>query len=148
MGLSDGRGEDAAPTDNTANGDSSAEAAADATEEDGEANADLPEATAEEAHRRTAADAKAQAENLPETGWMNPANPSVNAVNAMQTNCSSTVVRPGTLPIARRADGAASSPVAAQPAARPMLRGGTIARRASVSRRDEKRRRVQRKLDR
>ena len=158
MGLSDGveaastesGADDAAPADNAAKGDAPAEAAADAPEEVGEANADLPDAAVEELHRRSAADAKAQLENLPETGRMNPANPSINEANAMQTKCPSTAVRPGTLPIAKRAEGMASisNVPAAQPAARPMSRGGMPARRASASRRDEKRRRVQRKLDR
>ena len=163
MGLSDGEdaastesgAKDAAPADNSASGDSSAEAAANAPEESGEANADLPNATAEEARRCAAADAstasaEAQPGNLPETGRLNPANPSVNAAKTVQTNCPSAAVRPGALPAARRADGAASLsnvPVV-QPAARPMPRGGMPARRASASRRDEKRRRVQRKLDR
>ena len=163
MGLSDGEdaastesgAKDAAPADNAAKDDSPAEAAADAPEEAGEANADLPNTTAEEPRRCAAADAsaasaKAQPENLPEAGRMNPVNPSVNAAKAVQTNCSSAAVRPGALPAARRADGAASLsnvPVV-QPAARPMPRGGMPARRASASRRDEKRRRVQRKLDR
>ena len=163
MGLSGGENaastesgaNDASPADNAAKGDSSAEAAADAPEESGEANADLPNATAEEPRRCAAADAsaasaKAQPENLSEAGRMNPVNPSVNAAKAVQTNCPSAAVRPGALPAARRADGAASTsnvPVV-QPAARPMPRGGMPARRASASRRDEKRRRVQRKLDR
>ena len=163
MGLSDGEdaastesgAKDASPADNAAKSDSSAKAAADAPEESGEANADLPNATAEEPRRCAAADAsaasaKAQPENLSEAGRMNPVNPSVNAAKAVQTNCSSAAVRPGALPAARRADGAASLsnvPVV-QPAARPMPRGGMPARRASASRRDEKRRRVQRKLDR
>ncbi len=163
MGLSDGEdaastesgAKDAAPADNAAKDDSPAKAAADAPEESGEANADLPNATAEEPRRCAAADAsaasaKAQPENLSEAGRMNPANPSVNAAKAVQTNCPSAAVRPGALPAARRADGAASLsnvPVV-QPAARPMQRGGMPARRASASRRDEKRRRVQRKLDR
>ena len=163
MGLSDGEDEastesgakDAAPADNAAKDDSPAKAAADAPEEFGEANADLPNATAEEPRRCAAADAsaanaKAQPENLSEAGRMNPVNPSVNAAKAVQTNCPSAAVRPGALPAARRADGAASLsnvPVV-QPAARPMPRGGMPARRASASRRDEKRRRVQRKLDR
>ena len=163
MGLSDGEdaastesgANDASPADNAAKDDSSAEAAADAPEESGEANADLPNAAAEEPRRCAAADAsaasaKAQPENLSEAGRMNPVNPSVNAAKTVQTNCSSAAVRPGALPAARRADGAASLsnvPVV-QPAARPMPRGGMPARRASASRRDEKRRRVQRKLDR
>ena len=163
MGLSDGEdaastesgANDASPADNAAKDDSSAEAAADAPEESGEANADLPNAAAEEPRRCAAADAsaaiaKAQPENLSEAGRMNPVNPSVNAAKAVQTNCPSAAVRPGALPAARRADGAASLsnvPVV-QPAARPMPRGGMPARRASASRRDEKRRRVQRKLDR
>ena len=163
MGLSGGENaastesgaNDASPADNAAKGDSSAEAAADAPEESGEANADLPNAAAEEPRRCAAADAsaasaKAQPENLSEAGRMNPVNPSVNAAKAVQTNCPSAAVRPGALPAARRADGAASLsnvPVV-QPAARPMPRGGIPARRASASRRDEKRRRVQRKLDR
>ena len=163
MGLSDGEdaastesgAKDAAPADNAAKDDSPAKAAADAPEEFGEANADLPNATAEEPRRCAAADAsaasaKAQPENLSEAGRMNPVNPSVNAAKAVQTNCPSAAVRPGALPAARRADGAASLsnvPVV-QPAARPMPRGGMPARRASASRRDEKRRRVQRKLDR
>ena len=163
MGLSDGEdaastesgAKDAAPADNAAKDDSPAKAAADAPEESGEANADLPNATAEEPRRCAAADAsaasaKAQPENLSEAGRMNPVNPSVNAAKAVQTNCPSAAVRPGALPAARRADGAASTsnvPVV-QPAARPMPRGGMPARRASASRRDEKRRRVQRKLDR
>ena len=163
MGLSDGEdaastesgAKDAAPADNAAKDDSPAKVAADAPEEFGEANADLPNATAEEPRRCAAADAsaanaKAQPENLPEAGRMNPVNPSVNAAKAVQTNCPSAAVRPGALPAARRADGAASLsnvPVV-QPAARPMPRGGMPARRASASRRDEKRRRVQRKLDR
>ncbi len=163
MGLSGGEdaastesgANDASPADDAAKGDSSAKAAADAPEEAGEANADLPNATAEEPRRCAAADAsaasaKAQPENLSEAGRMNPVNPSVNAAKAVQTNCSSAAVRPGALPAARRADGAASLsnvPVV-QPAARPMPRGGMPARRASASRRDEKRRRVQRKLDR
>ena len=163
MGLSDGEdaastesgAKDAAPADNAAKDDSPAKAAADAPEESGEANADLPNATAEEPRRCAAADAsaasaKAQPENLSEAGRMNPVNPSVNAAKAVQTNCPSAAVRPGALPAARRADGAASLsnvPVV-QPAARPMPRGGMPARRASASRRDEKRRRVQRKLDR
>ena len=163
MGLSGGENaastesgaNDASPADNAAKGDSSAEAAADAPEESGEANADLPNAAAEEPRRCAAADAsaasaKAQPENLSEAGRMNPVNPSVNAAKAVQTNCPSAAVRPGALPAARRADGAASLsnvPVV-QPAARPMPRGGMPARRASASRRDEKRRRVQRKLDR
>ena len=163
MGLSDGedaasteRGaKDAAPADNAAKDDSPAEAAADAPEEFGEANASLTNATAEEPRRCAAADAsaasaKAQPENLSEAGRMNPVNPSVNAAKAVQTNCPSAAVRPGALPIARRADGAASlsNVPEARPAARPMQRGGMPARRASASRRDEKRRRVQRKLDR
>ena len=163
MGLSGGEdaastesgANDASPADDAAKGDSSAKAAADAPEEAGEANADLPNATAEEPRRCAAADAsaasaKAQPENLSEAGRMNPVNPSVNAAKAVQTNCPSSAVRPGALPAARRADGAASLsnvPVV-QPAARPMPRGGMPARRASASRRDEKRRRVQRKLDR
>ena len=163
MGLSDGEdaastesgAKDAAPADNAAKDDSPAKAAADAPEESGEANADLPNAAAEEPRRWAAADAsaasaKAQPENLSEAGRMNPVNPSVNAAKAVQTNCPSAAVRPGALPAARRADGAASLsnvPVV-QPAARPMPRGGMPARRASASRRDEKRRRVQRKLDR
>ena len=163
MGLSGGEdaastesgAKDAASADNSAKDDSPAEAAADAPEEAGEANADLPNATAEEPRRCAAADvsaasAKAQPENLSEAGRMNPVNPSVNAAKTVQTNCSSAAVRPGALPAARRADGAASLsnvPVV-QPAARPMPRGGMPARRASASRRDEKRRRVQRKLDR
>ena len=163
MGLSDGEdaastesgAKDAAPADNAAKDDSPAKAAADAPEEFGEANADLPNAAAEEPRRCAAADAsaasaKAQPENLSEAGRMNPVNPSVNAAKAVQTNCPSAAVRPGALPAARRADGAASLsnvPVV-QPAARPMPRGGMPARRASASRRDEKRRRVQRKLDR
>ena len=163
MGLSDGEdaastesgAKDAAPADNVAKDDSPAKAAADAPEEFGEANASLTNAAAEEPRRCAAADAsaasaKAQPGNLPEAGRMNPANPSVNAAKAVQTNCPSAAVRPGALPIARRADGAASLsnvPVV-QPAARPMPRGGMPARRASASRRDEKRRRVQRKLDR
>ena len=163
MGLSDGEdaastesgAKDAVPADNAAKDDSPAKAAADAPEESGEANADLPNATAEEPRRCAAADAsvasaKAQPENLSEAGRMNPVNPSVNAAKAVQTNCPSAAVRPGALPAARRADGAASLsnvPVV-QPAARPMPRGGMPARRASASRRDEKRRRVQRKLDR
>ena len=163
MGLSDGEdaastesgAKDAVPADNAAKDDSPAKAAADAPEESGEANASLTNATAEEPRRCAAADAsaasaKAQPGNLPEAGRMNPANPSVNAAKAVQTNCPSAAVRPGALPAARRADGAASIsnvPVV-QPAARPMPRGGMPARRASASRRDEKRRRVQRKLDR
>ena len=163
MGLSDGEdaastesgAKDAAPADNAAKDDSPAKAAADAPEESGEANASLTNATAEEPRRCAAADAsaasaKAQPENLSEAGRMNPVNPSVNAAKAVQTNCPSAAVRPGALPAARRADGAASTsnvPVV-QPAARPMPRGGMPARRASASRRDEKRRRVQRKLDR
>ena len=163
MGLSDGEdaastesgAKDAVPADGTAKDDSPAEAAADAPEEFGEANASLTNATAEEPRRCAAADAsaasaKAQPENLSEAGRMNPVNPSVNAAKAVQTNCPSAAVRPGALPAARRADGAASLsnvPVV-QPAARPMPRGGMPARRASASRRDEKRRRVQRKLDR
>ena len=163
MGLSDGEdaastesgAKDAAPADNAAKDDSPAEAAADAPEEAGEANADLPNTAAEEPRRYAAADAsaasaKAQPENLSEAGRMNPVNPSVNAAKAVQTNCPSAAVRPGALPAARRADGAASLsnvPVV-QPAARPMPRGGMPARRASASRRGEKRRRVQRKLDR
>ena len=163
MGLSDGEdaastesgAKDAAPADNAAKDDSPAKAAADAPEEFGEANASLTNATAEEPHRCAAADAsaasaEAQPGNLPEAGRMNPANPSVNAAKAVQTNCPSAAARPGALPAARRADGAASLsnvPVV-QPAARPMPRGGMPARRASASRRDEKRRRVQRKLDR
>lgn len=163
MGLSDGEdaastesgAKDAVPADNAAKDDSPAEAAAIAPEEFGEANADLPNATAEEPRRCAAADAsaasaKAQPGNLPEAGRMNPASPSVNAAKAVQTHCPSAAVRPGALPVARRADGAASFsnvPVV-QPAARPMPRGGMPARRASASRRDEKRRRVQRKLDR
>ena len=163
MGLSDGEdaastesgAKDAAPADNAAKDDSPAKAAADAPEESGEANASLTNATAEEPRRCAAADAsaasaKAQPENLSEAGRMNPVNPSVNAAKAVQTNCPSAAVRPGALPAARRADGAASLsnvPVV-QPAARPMPRGGMPARRASASRRDEKRRRVQRKLDR
>lgn len=163
MGLSDGEdaastesgAKDAAPADNAAKDDSPAKAAADAPEEFGEANASLTNATAEEPRRCAAADAsaasaKAQPENLSEAGRMNPVNPSVNAAKAVQTNCPSAAVRPGALPAARRADGAASLsnvPVV-QPAARPMPRGGMPARRASASRRDEKRRRVQRKLDR
>ena len=163
MGLSDGEdaastesgAKDAAPADNAAKDDSPAKAAADAPEESGEANADLPNATAEKPRRCAAADAsaasaKAQPENLSEAGRMNPVNPSVNAAKAVQTNCPSAAVRPGALPAARRADGAASLsnvPVV-QPAARPMPRGGMPARRASASRRDEKRRRVQRKLER
>lgn len=163
MGLSDGEdaastesgAKDAAPADNAAKDDSPAKAAADAPEESGEANADLPNAAAEEPRRCAAADAsaanaKAQPENLSEAGRMNPVNPSVNAAKAVQTNCPSAAVRPGALPAARRADGAASLsnvPVV-QPAARPMPRSGMPARRASASRRGEKRRRVQRKLDR
>ena len=163
MGLSDGEdaastesgAKDAAPADNAAKDDSPAKAAADAPEEFGEANADLPNAAAEEPRRCAAADAsaasaKAQPENLSKAGRMNPVNPSVNAAKAVQTNCPSAAVRPGALPAARRADGAASLsnvPVV-QPAARPMPRGGMPVRRASASRRDEKRRRVQRKLDR
>ncbi len=163
MGLSDGEdaastesgAKDAAPADNAAKDDPPAKAAADAPEEFGEANASLTNATAEEPRRCAAADAsaasaKAQPENLSEAGRMNPVNPSVNAAKAVQTNCPSAAVRPGALPAARRADGAASLsnvPVV-QPAARPMPRGGMPARRASASRRDEKRRRVQRKLDR
>ncbi len=163
MELSDGEdaastesgAKDAAPADNAAKDDSPAKAAADAPEEFGEANADLPNAAAEEPRRcavadASAASAKAQPENLSEAGRMNPVNPSVNAAKAVQTNCPSAAIRPGALPIARRADGAASLsnvPVV-QPAARPMPRGGMPARRASASRRDEKRRRVQRKLDR
>ena len=163
MGLSDGEdaastesgAKDAAPADNAAKDDSPAKAAADAPEESGEANASLTNATAEEPRRCAAADAsaasaKAQPENLSEAGRMNPVNLSVNAAKAVQTNCPSAAIRPGALPIARRADGAASLsnvPVV-QPAARPMPRGGMPARRASASRRDEKRRRVQRKLDR
>ena len=163
MGLSDGEdaastesgAKDAAPADNAAKDDSPAKAAADAPEESGEANASLTNATAEKPRRCAAADAsaasaKAQPENLSEAGRMNPVNPSVNAAKAVQTNCPSAAVRPGALPAARRADGAASLsnvPVV-QPAARPMPRGGMPARRASASRRDEKRRRVQRKLDR
>ena len=163
MGLSDGEdaastesgAKDAAPADNAAKDDSPAKAAADAPEESGEANASLTNATAEEPRRCAAADAsaasaKAQPENLSEAGRMNPVNPSVNAAKAVQTNCPSMAVRPGALPAARRADGAASLSNApeARPAARPMPRGGMPARRASASRRDEKRRRVQRKLDR
>ena len=163
MGLSDGEdaastesgAKDAAPADNAAKDDSPAKAAADAPEEFGEANVDLPNATAEKPRRCAAADAsaasaKAQPENLSEAGRMNPVNPSVNAAKAVQTNCPSAAIRPGALPIARRADGAASLSNApeARPAARPMPRGGMPARRASASRRDEKRRRVQRKLDR
>lgn len=163
MGLSDGEdaastesgAKDAAPAVNAAKDDSPAKAAADAPEESGEANADLSNAAAEEPRRCAAADAsaasaKAQPKNLSEAGRMNPVNPSVNAAKAVQTNCPSAAVRPGALPAARRADGAASLsnvPVV-QPAARPMPRGGMPARRASASRRDEKRRRVQRKLDR
>ena len=163
MGLSDGEdaastesgAKDAVPADNAAKDDSPAKEAADAPEEFGEANASLTNATAEEPRRCAAADAsaasaKAQPENLSEAGRMNPANPSVNAAKAVQTNCPSAAIRPGALPIARRADGAASlsnEPVV-QPAARPMPRGGMPARRASASHRDEKRRRVQRKLDR
>ena len=163
MGLSDGEdaastesgAKDAAPADNAAKDDSPAKAAADAPEESGEANASLTNATVEEPRRCAAADAsaasaKAQPENLSEAGRMNPVNPSVNAAKAVQTNCPSAAIRPGALPAARRADGAASLsnvPVV-QPAARPMPRGGMPARRASASRRDEKRRRVQRKLDR
>ena len=163
MGLSGGEdaastesgANDASPADDAAKDDSPAKAAADAPEESGEANADLPNAAAEEPRRCAAADAsaasaKAQPENLSEAGRMNPVNPSVNAAKAVQTNCPSAAVRPGALPAARRADGAASLsnvPVV-QPAARPMPRGGIPARRASASRRDEKRRRVQRKLDR
>ena len=163
MGLSGGEdaastesgANDASPADDAAKDDSPAKAAADAPEESGEANADLPNAAAEEPRRCAAADAsaasaKAQPENLSEAGRMNPVNPSVNAAKAVQTNCPSAAVRPGALPAARRADGAASLsnvPVV-QPAARPMPRGGMPARRASASRRDEKRRRVQRKLDR
>ena len=163
MGLSDGEdaastesgAKDAAPADNAAKDDSPAKAAADAPEEFGEANASLTNAMVEEPRRCAAADAsaasaKAQPENLSEAGRMNPVNPSVNAAKAVQTNCPNAAVRPGALPAARRADGAASLsnvPVV-QPAARPMPRGGMPARRASASRRDEKRRRVQRKLDR
>ncbi len=163
MGLSDGEdaastesgAKDASPADNAAKDDSPAEAAANAPEEFGEANADLPNATAEEARRCAAADAstasaEAQPGNQPEAGRLNPASPPVNAAKAVQTHCPSAAVRPGALPAARRADGAASLSNApeARPVARPMQRGGMPARRASASRRDEKRRRVQRKLDR
>ena len=115
MGLSDGEdaastesgAKDAAPADNAAKDDSPAKAAADAPEEFGEANADLPNAAAEEPRRCAAADAsaasaKAQPENLSKAGRMNPVNPSVNAAKAVQTNCPSAAVRPGALPAARR----------------------------------------------